>query len=346
MKAFFKAVTLLSLTLPYQLKTAQIPWYQDYFHKLDGARYTQHCSLIDIAQKIRGAALLTYYRTTHKKAHLDKAICLVQQQLKQFEPWLITLEKETLNSIKEKYHMSDDIWHKCLADMQQIKDSYWNGMLHSMPKITHDPNVPADIQEILTTLLRQNGINPQAVQFTMVSDQKEIGANKNTMVQVQSFIKSAITSTSNNNLSIFSTYLPASIEIFPQLKERSLTEKISFCAHEVQHLIQHHSLTELVLTEYLNHYYGVTTEEFQQIPAYHTLSQIHEAQAEILAAIKNPTTAECLAMMRKKYPYPDHLYEEHFIHLSTINMLWKVHAWLEFFHHNGVIKKEMNGLHK
>lgn len=326
MNASFKTLFLLSLMLPCYVKTVHKPWYQNYFHKLHGAHYTQHCSLIDIAQKIRGAALLAYYQTTYKKADVHKAICSIQQQLQQFETWLITLEQQALTTIREQWDMSDEIWHQCLADMQQIKNSYEKGMLQSIPNITHDPCVPADIQTILTTLLQQNGINPQSIQFCMISDQQEIDENPNTMVQVQSFIQPIVT---NNRLSILSSYLPASIEIFPQLKARPLSEKISFCAHEIQHLIQHHSLTDLVLGEYLNHYCGIKSAEFQQTPAYQTLSQIHEAQAELLAAIKNPKIAQCLTSMRKKYHYPDHLYEEHFIHLSTIDMLWKVHAKLE-----------------
>ena len=320
---------------PYPLNAVQPYWYQPYFNKLDLARYTNHCSLIDTAQKIRGNALIAYYRSTHKKANLDKAICVIKNKLQEFEPWLKALEQDALITIKEKYHMSNNIWHKCLHEMERVKNGYKQGLLHDHPDTIHDPNVAADILEILTTLLTSNGINPKSLTIKMVSDQNQINENPNTIALVQSFI----TPITKQNPSIDSTYIPASIEIFPHINNHSSVEKISFYAHEIEHLIQQHSLTILILEEYLNHYYGVTPEVFEQTAEYHQLSQIHEAQAEIFSAAKNPKIAYCMTALRKKYHYPNHLYQEHFYHLSTINMLWKVNAWLEFFHNNGLVKK-------
>jgi len=334
-KITFQALVWLLLIQPYSTKTVEPSWYQTYFNKLDLACYTNHCSLIHTAQKIRGSALVAYYRSTHKKVNLDKAICLVKSKLQEFEPWLKSVEQDALIAIKEKYHMTDDIWHKYLAETEHVKNGYKKGLLHNHPDATHDPSIPADILKILTALLHHNGINPKSLTIKMVTDQNQINENPNTMALVQSFI----TPITKENPTIDPTYIPASIEIFPHINNQSSIEKVSFYAHEIEHLVQQHSLTILILEEYLNHYYGVKPEVFAQTAEYHKLSQIHEAQAEIFSAIKNPKIAYCLTALRKKYHYPNHLYQEHFYHLSTINMLWKVHAWLEFFHNNGLIKK-------
>lgn len=334
-KITFQALIWLLLIQPYPINAVQTYWYQTYFNKLNLAHYTNHCSLIDTAQKIRGNALITYYRSTHKKANLDKAICLIKNKLQEFESWLKELEQDALIAIKEKYHITDEIWHTCLHEMERVKNGYKQGLLHSHPDTIHDPNVPADILEILTTLLHNSGINPKSLHITMVSDQNQINQNPNTIALVQSFI----TPITKENPTISSTYVPASIEIFPHINNHSSIEKFSFYAHEIEHLIQQHSLTILILEEYLNHHYGITPQAFEQTAEYHHLAQIHEAQAEIFSAIKNPEIAYCHTALRKKYHYPNHLRQEHFYHLSTINMLWKVNAWLEFFHNNGLIKK-------
>lgn len=336
-KTYLRILAWLFLFLPNHVETIQMPWYHSYFHKLNGVRYAKHCSLIHAAQKIRGGALLTYYRLTHKKINLNKAISLIKNKLTEFETWLLTLEQDTLIAIKEKYHMSDDIWQKCVTDTQNIKNHYKNEMQHKHPNITHDPAVPADIVEMLTMFLQHSNINPHSLHIKMVLDPTMINENPDTMVQVQSFINTTVAS---EKLVIMPSYVPATIDVFPVLINHSLSEKMSFCAHEIQHLIQQHSLTDLVLREYLEHYYGINSEILEQSEEYHILCQIHEAQAEILSAIKSAQTADCHTMMRKKYLYPDHLYEEHFIHLSTIDMLWKVNAWLEFFQQNGIVKKK------
>lgn len=341
-KFTLQALMYLSLLQPYYTMAVQPLWYQTYFRKLNPYRYTRHCALIHTAQKIRGNTLLAYYRLTHKKINLDKAISAIQGKLKEFEPWLITLEQKALTAIKEKHGMSDNIWQKYLTNLQDIKDNFKQGLRSIHPDAIHDPAVPADILNILTTLLEQNNINPASISIKMITDLEEIAANPNALMQVQLFIWPIPT----HGSTVPTDYIPACIEIFPNLKNQSLNEKISFCAHEIEHLIQQHSITDIVLTEYLTHYYSIDEATVKQTQEYHTLCQIHEAQAEILSAIKNPKIADCHTMMRKKYFYPNHLYQEHFYHLSTIDMLWKINAWLEFFHSNGLIQKRNEWLIK
>lgn len=331
---FLKVALCLFLIQSFTIQTIPTAHdYKEYFHKLNGVQYADNCSLINIAQHIRGAGLLAYYRGTHKKANLDQALSVIQTQLTEFETWLLTLEKNALIAIKEKYSVSDDIWQNCLTDIRHIKNSHKNGMLLSHSNIIHDPNVPDELTEMLTTLLKENGINPQSIHFKMINHQKD-NTSEHCIAQARSFI----TCDTHNNFTIFYDYIPSIIEIYPPMINKSITDKMSFCAHEIQHLLQHHALTELVLTQYLEHYYNVDTAAFKKTKEYLTLSQIHEAQAEVLSAIKSPKIAECFKSMRAKNYYPNHLYEEHFCDLSSIDTLWKVHGWLEFIQQDGLIK--------
>ena len=341
-KPFSKAAMWLFLVQPIIITSSQMPWYQQYFSKgnsaeyvKSNAQYVENCKNINTTQNRRGIALLIYLRMTHKKANLDKALSLIQDLLTDFETQLIAAEQETLITIKEKYQVSNEIWQKYLTETQQIKNSYNNGMLQSHPDIIHDPNIPADIRKMFITLLEQNGINPQSIHLKMVTDKKKIDENPNTIGQVISVITPV---TTKNDFLFFHDYKPYTIETFPTMIELSSTTKIGHCAHEIQHIIQHHALTKLILTKYLKHYCGIATAEFKKTPEYDKLSQIHEAQAEILSAIKNPKIAKSLKTMRANNYYPDYLYEEHFFNLASIDMLLKVHGWLEFVHQDGFIK--------
>ena len=198
-------------------------------------------------------------------------------------------------------------------------------MLNPHPEVVHDDTIPAEITETIISLLKHNNINPQSISLYMISDPEVIAAKAHNIAEATM----RITRTKNENeLTFYPEYIPAHINIFPRIINASMTDKISFCAHEIQHLLQQHSVTEIIMQEYLDHYCSITPEELHKSSEHHKLAQICEAQAEILAAIKNAKIADCMKAFRKKNYYPDHLYEEHFFYVSTIDMLWKVHAKL------------------
>ena len=241
---------------------------------------------------------------------------------------MLELEQEALLAIKEKYQISDATWKKYLADLHRMKTIFTKGLKQSHPDVIHDPNIPANILEILTNLLQQNGINPQSIHLKMVSDQEKIDKNQNTIARAITYFKPLETTT---DYIISYEYFPPSIEIFPYIHEKSMSDIVAICAHEVQHLAQHHGLTDALLMQYFKHYCNINKDDFENSPEYHTFSQIQEAQAEILSAVKDPQIAACLKNMRRKEYYPDNLYEDHFFHLAYINSLWKMHGWLEYF---------------
>jgi len=314
--------------MPSITKTSSLPWYHRAFRTYTQSPYTVNCAFINVTRKLRQTALYAYYRLTHKKDDLDQALSTVQTQLKKFEKGLFILEQEALITIKQKYSISDEIWEKCLQDIERVKNSYKNGMLNAYPDITHDETIPTNVLETIIMLLKLNNINPQSISIKMISDETKIAAHAETIAQAVISI-SVSKDNANNSFIIDSEYIPSAIELSPRVNDAPLSQQISFCAHEVQHLVNLDPITTVILIEYLKYYYAVDKNEFEKSAEYHQLSQIHEAQAEVLSAINNPVIATHMKEMREKKYYPDHLYEEHFYQISTIDMLWKIHDKLE-----------------
>jgi hypothetical protein len=290
-----------------------------------GVNYLYNCAYIDDYVQQLGILDFCYTGTNNTTDKIDS----IQKQLKAFETEIFASEQQALLAIKAKYNVSNEIWQKYMADLHRMKTIYTKHLTKKNPDIIHDPNIPTDIFKTLVALLEQNGINPHSIHIKIVTDQKTIDENPTTIAQAVSGITIFTSDASEQN---FISYIhePAKIEIFPRmLTETSQINIMSTCAHEIQHVIQNHTLTTSILSAYLSHYYNIKNSEFQQTPEYHTLAQVHEAQAEILSAIRDPKIAECLKTKRAKMYYPDHLYEEHFYHLAYINMLWQVREWLE-----------------
>lgn len=330
----FKIIIVLFCFQSGIIQPIDLPWYQKHFTKNNAITYALNCSTINIAENIRSLGLVAYHRLTHKKTDLYKVIDAIKKELAEIESWMLQLEQEALLAIKEKYQISDKIWQKYKADVHRMKTIYAKSM-QQHHDIIHDPDIPADILEIVITTLQHNNINPQSINIKMVSDQEEIDKNPYLLAQART---QAIPLCVSENSIISYKYIPLTIELFPAILKSTMVNKIALCAHETQHLLQHHGLTDLLLITYLHYYYDVEATELQQTPEYQKLAQIHEAQAEILSAIKDPHIAECMKIMRQTSYYPEYLYEDHFFYLAYINKLWKIHEWMKFFHHDGLIK--------
>jgi hypothetical protein len=318
---------LISLTLIFPEHTYSIspfPWYHAYFHEYNAIRYKKNCTLINYAQKIRQAALLTYYKIAYNTPQARTAI---EAKHAEIAAWVYKIEQDILISIKEKYAISDEIWQKFLTNIEKTKKVYRNGMLLPHPETIHDTAIPTDTLRLLIKVLELNDINPHSINLTIITDPVAANIKQNVKARAK-MVMYIPTKDADNHLIFSDTYIPPTITLLPKMYTQSIKEQLSSCAHEVQHLIQQHPITEIIILDYLAHYCGIDSEEFKKTAEYHQLSQIHEAQAELFAAIKNPTLARSLKNLRKETYYPKHLYEEHFYHLSTIDMLWNIKAQL------------------
>jgi hypothetical protein len=303
-----KAIALL-FTLQFgTLKPLEMPACLMQFNTGNGTHYIQNCKKID----------------EYVQKNKDQMFNSLAKQFAAIEAKLFESEQKALLAIKAKYQISNEIWQKYLADLHRMKTIYTKSMQKSHPDAIHDPNIPADILEILITLLEKNNINPYSINLKLASDEDNNDNNSNVIAQASNCVTS-FESLTEPTLSY--SYKPSTIELFPVfIEEKLITHKISTCAHEIQHIIQHHSLTYTLLVWYLHRYYNIESTDVEKTEEYHTLAQIHEAQAEILSAIKDPKIAECLKTRRETVYYPNHLYEEHFYHLAYIDMLWKIHG--------------------
>lgn len=320
-------IALLLLLTDCPISAITTPWYTRYFHWLNGVGYQDHCSLIDYAQKIRYASLSLYYRATHNKTDLNDVLLNIINELKKLQDNLIQEEQETLVSIKEKYGLDDNLWQKCLLDIEKLKKVFKNGMQQTRTDIIHDQQIPDEIMQSLITLLKENNINPSSINICMASEE-DTAENRGTVALARSALFLP-TIDAHHSLVFSQNYSPSTIMLFPRAHNYSITEQIALCAHEVQHLVCLHSITTFVMAKYLEHHCAIDEKDFEQSCEYQKLSQIHEAQADILSAINNPQVARCQKEFSKKYWYPNMLYEEHFYALSTIDMLWKLHDKLE-----------------
>jgi hypothetical protein len=310
----------------FNLEAVPMPWYHGYFRQGAGQSYQRNCILINCAQKIRETALTIYHRVQRKKMGVNQALTTIHKRLDQFKIWALELEQEALLAIKQKYAISDELWHACLADIERVKKGYADGMMHPHHEVKNSPAIPSDIQDIMQKLLMQNNINPQSIILTLADQTLIKDTNNGTLAQTQFSLD---ISSGNKKPVIRHEYIPAQITFFPCAASSNLFEKkLACCAHEIQHVVLQHSVTVIILMQYLFDHCFVDRIEFEKSSVYHTLCEIHELQAEIFAAVQDPLVARSLKAIRMQDYYPDHLYEEHFCHLSTINLLWNIDAKL------------------
>jgi hypothetical protein len=312
------------MAMPTMASDTLMPKYLQCFQQPHGKNYAFNTLLIDMTQVIRGLGLLVYYRTTHKKKNLDCAIKTIQDQLKKFEACLLQEERNALTALKNRFNVSDEIWNACLTDIQELKDIYKNAMGQPCAEAQFDKNVPPHLADTITAILLKNNIDPQSISLQMAKEPKA-----STLMHVRSIIDINI-DPKDNKLIIVKHYLPPILEIFPAIKKQlNNRQKITaLCAHEVQHIVQHHVLTQVILETYLDHYYAIDGKTLVAAPEFQKFIQVREAHAELLSAIKDPEIAHCLSYYRANTYYPNYLYEDHYYNLSNVDMLWKIDAWL------------------
>jgi hypothetical protein len=312
-KTSFKTLLLLCVLQPGLLQSAW-PLYSWHNNGLD---YQTNCKRITTIHSLQRPLLTAYYCLAHG-ANLPKAINAIQKRLATFHTQLLQDEQNALLAIKNKFNMSDTLWQEYLNDLATLKQEYTTSMQQAHPNIIHDPTIDPEVMDIITLLLTKNKINPHSIHLTTLPKSERNAIDAQVVEYVQPLTDA------DHNLYIDSTYIPCTMELSPVLETLPTPIQISSCAHEIEHLVQHHSLTTLLLFEYLKHHYDIDRATVQQSAEYHVLQGIHEQQAEIFPAIQNPHIARCFTLMRSRDYYPRYLYENHFYTLSTIALLWKV----------------------
>jgi hypothetical protein len=275
--------------------------------------------------KIRQVTRLIYHSFTNKQTRPEEMISLIDRQFKDFERWIVAEEEKVLTATKNKYGISDALWNKCLEDIEKVKKSYAISMKSSHPAAFHDPAMPIHIKDMLIEAIRKNNIHPNSISILM-ADEAKIAAKAN--VIAETILPITITY-EGNEVIVHTDYMPAQITFFPRMLTALSEKRIITVAHELQHIISQHGVTENILLAHLQHYHAIDETVFKKTAEYYHLCQIHEAQAEVLAALSDPRTAHHMKNYRKDNQYPGYLYEEHFYCLSTIDTLWQLRKKVE-----------------
>lgn len=302
------------------------PWYMVDIKNMNSTYYTKNCTKIGRIQSLRTIGTIAYNLITHDKNNPEKQLQEIEAQLKYFETKLLKKEQEALLAIKNKFNINDAQWNQLVNTLETLKNVYKKGMQQEWSDVTHE--VPEKIQSILYDLMAKNNINPHSVNLKT--------SYKETYTRAQA--KTLLYAHTDPDLTFIDDYTPHTIKFFPTALNNTYKRTKATCAHELEHLIQHHAITEIVIKKHLKHYHQLSQDEIEKSNEFYKLNKIHEQQAEVLSAIKDPEVAACMAHHRSTSHYDKYLHEKHYYHLTTIHMLWQLHAWVKYFHHGGIEK--------
>lgn len=323
---YFIFLIITSLFCSQIIHTGTKPWYMVDIKNMNSTYYTKNCTKIGRIQSLRTIGTIAYNLITHDKNNPEKQLQEIKDQLKHFETKLLKKEQDALLAIKNKFQINQAQWDELINTIETLKDVYTQGMQQEWSDITH--NVPGEIKNILYDLMKKNNIHPQSINLKT--------SDKNTCTIAQA--KTLLYTHTDPDQTFIDDYTPHTIKFFPASLNNTYKRTKATCAHELEHLIQHHAITEIVIKKHLKHYHQLSQDEIENSDEFYTLNRIHEQQAEILSSIKDSEVAACMAHHRSKSHYDKYLHEKHYYHLTTIHMLWQLHAWVKFFHHGGIEK--------
>ena len=324
---FFIPFIAINFFSPQITHTGNKPWYMIDIKNMNSTYYTKNCTQIGHIQSLRTIGTIAYNLITHDKNNPKMQLQEIEAQLKHFETKLLKKEQEALLAIKNKFNIGQEQWNKLIHTSKTLKNVYTEGMQQESPNVTHD--IPENIKTILYDLMAKNNINPHSVNLRI---------NPENTDTTRAVAQTHLYSYTDPDLTFINDYTPHTIEFFSQALNNPYEQTKATCAHELEHLIQHHAITEIVIKKYLKHYLHLSQDEIEETDEFYVFNKIQEEQAEILSAIKDPEVAACMAYHRSTSHYDKYLHEKHYYHLTTINMLWQLHAWIKFFHHGGIKK--------
>jgi len=321
-----KSITFLAIFMAissyYTALSTTIPWYMKDVPHMNHKWYKANCTTIRYRQYARTFIKQAYYLTVTQKS-TDIALEKIDAELEVISDKFVNKQNRAIQKIKEKYDLDDDHFGKHLEAINMInKLNIFMLKQDTVDPRRHDENLPQAVKEITCTLLKKNGINPLNVKL-LALDEKEIDLG----LQGQAIL--AMNTTKEN---------PFSHTI--KLTRNYVNEyhALSNCAHEVEHLLQQHMMTDLFVTEYLQKHRNISSENLETCTAYKKLKKSQEQQAEIFAALRDPDVAYAMTKERRDYEYPGYLYEKHYYYLTTIHMLWTLRSYIASVQTHGTFK--------
>lgn len=292
------------------------PLHAKLFLRFRGELYVSICLYIHFCQSVRAAALSAYYLALHDTTNPEKHILAIEKTLQTIEKQLIEQEEQILAELQKEFNIDATAWKECLQTIKTLKKFNLNAMRHAWPNTHHDKTIPENVLNTLKALLRKANINPESISIAATNEQKD-----HIFAQTYGYIW-------HQDLHVNHVYQSQKIEFFLSNLENNPNTIFAICAHEIEHLLQQHTIMSFIIKLYIQKHTNASDETIEKNPVYHRLNTIHESQAEIFPSLRDPEIAHAMATLRLTSFYPEHLYEAHFYTLSIISMLWKVHAQL------------------
>ncbi len=246
-----------------------------------------------------------------------------KKRLAEIEHNLRVEEKNAIKAFAQEHNISDKSLRKCLSiitnhktaqqDFLASEPSRWNCLA------IHDSAFP---QEIIR-LLKQNGINPQKI--SLINSTQPYSFSENTAASAQS---------TNARLEISDKIVitqPPNITVYPRFHESDTLFHKSTLLHEMEHILSGHGITKVWLLRYAAQNTNKSDDDIRQSATYQELTTIHERQAEIFSALKNPEYSYAHRNDRLHDYYEGRTFIKHYSQLAEIDELHKLQYKLEHY---------------
>jgi len=123
--------------------------------------YQNACGLITERHEVK---LIQYMQELGSK-NLNAEIVRIENKFEKYRLSLQKKEQEACDCIQNCFNIPEENWKRCGQLIQQIKDFNKKTMSFPLSGTTQDESFPLDIQLMLASELKKNGINPQRVQL-------------------------------------------------------------------------------------------------------------------------------------------------------------------------------------
>jgi hypothetical protein len=279
------------------------PWYINKF-----IPYRLLTSTIDILQYLRANIVyaLLYYSQLNNQEKVD----LLQNHLNNAKQNIYNKETDTITNILKQHNIDSDIFYKKLTDLQRHLPS-----LYDKSQAYHDWN-GLDAFTLTTTkdFLKKYNLDPSN-HAIMRSNSPCSHSTQTTFTLYNSVI-----------------HVTSSINFCDEHNKLPENERIGVIAHEVTHVHRLHFLKQHLFLKALkenNPAYDFVANHNNDL---HPIRTIFEEQADLLPSIDCNAVCKAQKNDNKHYPYPGHLYLQHYQNICAIDITQKLAKRFETMH--------------
>lgn len=237
----------------------------------------------------------------------------------------IVQEKEdSLSSLQNEFNIPADLWNDCINKVTSAQILSNDYLVRGFSDVTHEHH--KDLK-IIIKLLRENCINPNAINIKMIG---EIGGNSKEE-KILSIVSEPMPELfyENNTIVVDDTLVsPGLINISSLTFIYPLADRKAIYAHEVGHLIKKHHCERRIIRKYLQ-VIGFSVDTIYENIMWRNFVRKQEAEAELTLAVNSADMATVFLLHRRNYFYPKHLFENHYRKLNEIVDCWNKISFLE-----------------